>query len=425
VSAYWQFLLQRLTATRFARHVTEALFRARGRHLLAGWDETAPHRSQARLLLGLVHRAQATRFGFDHDFRRVRTVEDFQRLVPVRTRSELWRTYWQAAFPQLEDVTWPGPVPPPALLKAPGESVAAPLCLTPDLLAANRAALRTALALAADVRPRQRLLDGQALLLGDAVLPLPGSDELAVQGVPAELRAYADAGIGWNWGERLPATSLADLAAAYRRGRVTCLAGPAGRIARFLQCVRDQSGEDSIGKVWPDLAIVLSVRPGWEASPVDLRAFLDEKVLVLDVAAQPEGMIAVTDPRHGGLRLLSDHGLFFEFVPAAEVDQPSPPRHTLARVETGVPYEMVLTSPAGLWACRVGCAVSFQRRDVPLLRFVEPLPLPVARPEPVAPVRGDLMPASARPPHRRSGGIPAVLPETFVRSPWSAPADRE
>ncbi len=424
MSAYCQFLLQRLAATRFVRHVTEALFRARGRRLLACWDDSVPPRSQARILLGLVHQAQATQFGIDHDFRRIRTSEDFQRLVPLRTRADLWRSYWQAAFPELAGVTWPGPVPPPALLKAPGEAMAAPLCLTPVLLAANRTALRTALALAADVRPRQRLLDGQILLLGDAVLPLPGREELAVQGVPAELRAYTEAGIGWNWGERLPATPLADLAAVYQRGRVTCLAGPTGRIARFLQGVQEQSGGECLRKIWPDLTVVLSVRPGWEPSPVDLTAALPDNVLVLDVVAQPEGMIAVTDPRHDALRLLSDNGCFFEFVPTAEVDRLSPTRHSLAQVETGVPYELVLTSPAGLWACRVGCAVVFERRQPPLLRFIEPRPLPVARPEPVMPVRSDLVPASARQPHRRSGGIPAALPETLVRSPWSAPVDR-
>jgi hypothetical protein len=414
-----------LTATRFVRHVTEALFRARGRRLLARWDEMSPRRSQARILLGLVHRARSTRFGTDHDFRRIRTVEDFQRLVPLRTRTELWRTYWQAAFPHLDGITWPGPVPPPALLKATGESATVPLCLTPALLDASQNSLRTALALAADARPHRRLLDGQTLLLGDAVLPMPGREELAARGIPAELREYTEAGIGWNWGERLPATSLSDLAEVYRRGRVTCLAGPSGRVARFLQCVREQSGEESVAKVWPDLAVVLSVRPGWEPNPVGLAASLGDKVLVLDVAAQPEGMIAVTDPRHGGLRLLSDHGLFFEFVPAAEVDRPCPTRHTLAQVETGVPYELVMSSPAGLWACRVGCAVSFERRDPPLLRFVEPLPLPAARPEPVTPVRTDAGPAPPRQPHRRSAGIPAGLPETLVRSPWSAPADRE
>src|SRR5262249_14883443 len=102
----------------------------------------------------------------------------------------------------------------------------------------------------------------------------------------------------------------------------------------------------------------------------------------------------------------------------------SPARHTLDRVETGAPYELVMTSPAGLWACRVGCAVVFERRDPPRLRVVEPLPLPAVRPEPVAPLRSDAAPAPSRQPHRRSGGIPAALPETLAHIPWSAPADR-
>ena len=68
-------------------------------------------RCQKRTLLGLVHKAHTTRFGRDHDFRRIRDIQDFRRLVPLRTPLDLWREYWQPAFPYLDDVSWPGPIP--------------------------------------------------------------------------------------------------------------------------------------------------------------------------------------------------------------------------------------------------------------------------------------------------------------------------
>src|SRR5205807_6780563 len=100
-----------LAETRLARSVADTIFRGRARSRILELDQHAFVRSQTRTLLGLVHRAHKTRFGRDHDFPRIRTASDFQRLVPLRTPAELWREYWQPAFPNLAGATWPGPIP--------------------------------------------------------------------------------------------------------------------------------------------------------------------------------------------------------------------------------------------------------------------------------------------------------------------------
>src|SRR5262249_60000694 len=79
-----------------------------------------------------------------------------------------------------------------------------------------------------------------------------------------------------------------------------------------------------------------------------LAAELDSPgVLLMETFITPWGIVALEDPRHGLLRLLPNHGLFFEFVPLDEEGTPQPVRMTLAEVESGVPYLLVLTSPAG------------------------------------------------------------------------------
>ena len=113
------------------------------------------------------------------------------------------------------------------------------------------------------------------------------------------------------------------------------------------------------------------------------------------------------DPRHGGLRLLTMHGVFFEFLPCERAHEPDVPRLGVEEVEAGAPYEVAVSSPAGLWACRVGLTVSFERTDPPLLRV-----LPSARPEvPAAAL-------TAREPRPQSAGTPAARPESSARSPW-------
>jgi hypothetical protein len=388
-------LLNWLATTRPARRLADVLFRARSRRLLARFDQQSPGRCQTRTLLGLLHRAQKTRFGRDHDFRRIRTVADFRRLVPLCTPDALWRSYWHAVFPCLDGATWPGPLP-----TAQAETKLRHGLPSLALHAAHCSAFSTAVALALHACPQARFCSGQVLFLRD---DMPLSLEEAVQ-VPALLRPYALTGL------------RAEQAA---QEAVTLLAGPADRLVRFLQLVKEYAGDDRLERVWPSLAVLLAIRPSATGTAARLRAEAG-KVQVLETVLRPEGPLAIEDPRHGALRMLPDHGVYFEFVPAEEASKPEATRHGLDEVEPGVVYELAVTSPAGLWACRMNLAICFEGRDPPMVRYVEEIAPTVA-----VPVRPEGRPVViSPPPHRQNGGSPAALPESFVHSPWSTLADR-
>ena len=70
-----------------------------------------PAVEQERQLARLLRRAENTRFGRDHSFSKIKTIADYQARVPLRRYEDMWRDYWQPAFPRLVDCTWPGTVP--------------------------------------------------------------------------------------------------------------------------------------------------------------------------------------------------------------------------------------------------------------------------------------------------------------------------
>jgi hypothetical protein len=399
------------TTSSLARQTAEALLRAGGRCHLAGLDRLAPARCQTRILLGLLHQARATRFGQEHDFRRIRTVADYRRLVPLRTRAELWRDYWQPVYPHLAGATWPGS-------RNNGHANAEEsLRLTPPssaLQAAHRSALRTALALTTHLQPRSRLLSGSLLFLTDEGPSSRTARPILAERLPALIRPYTEAS--------------ADLfAERWAYLSVTCLMGPAERLLLLLEQIKQIRGKRCVRDVWPQLSALLYTRRPSAAPARRLRAELGEDVLLLEMAGRAEGPIAVEDPRHGLARLLFDHGVYFEFVPLDEADEPRCPRYGIEEMEVGVPYELVVTSSAGLWACRVGRTVCLERRDPPLARFVEtaieqPIASAVRRPT----RRTDLvLPTHPLPaPHPQSADSPAAPRENSFHSPWSIRADR-
>jgi hypothetical protein len=85
-----------------------------------------------------------------------------------------------------------------------------------------------------------------------------------------------------------------------------------------------------------------------------------------EVYPASEGFIALQDETpDAGLRLLTDTGLFFEFVPLEELDSPNPTRHWLGTAETGVNYAIVLSTCSGCWAYVIGDTVRFVSLDPP------------------------------------------------------------
>jgi hypothetical protein len=125
-----------------------------------------------------------------------------------------------------------------------------------------------------------------------------------------------------------------------------------------------------VAEVWPQLRLV--VHGGTKFDPyreLFKKEIGSDAVHFCEVYPCSEGFVATEDPRHGLLRLVPDHGIFFEFVPVEELGSDDPTRHTLGTLEVGVQYAVVLTTCAGLWGYVLGDTVTFESRFPPLLRF--------------------------------------------------------
>lgn len=390
----WNSVQGWLTRNSLARRTAETVLTAAGRRHLARLDRLAPARCQRRILLGLVHQAQATRFGRDHDFRRIRSVADYRRLVPLYNRAELWREYWQPVYPHLAGATWPEP--------------------SYAVQAAHRSALRTALALTKNVWPRARLLSGDLLFLTDDGPSHRTDPAILTERLPALIRPFTVRGV------EIEAERFADLP-------VTGLIGPGERLLSLMETIKKVRDKRCVSDIWPALSVILYTRRPSEVPGPRLRAEAGLDVQMLEMVGRAEGPIAVEDPRHGLFRLLFNHGVYFEFVPPDQAEEPRCPRYGIEEIEIGVPYELALTSPAGLWSCRLGRTVCLERRDPPLVRFIEtaihkPVAVETWRPA----RRTDLIvPTPLAPePHPQSAGTPEEPPENSFHSPWSILADR-
>jgi hypothetical protein len=436
LSTKWRALQSWIAETYLARHVAEIIFRARSRVQLERLDRQVAARCQANGLLGLVHRAQNTSFGIKHDFRRIRSEEDFRRLVPVTSNAALARNYWQRHDTALGGSTWPNPVAGLGTYDT-GERTCQVL-LSPDFFRTRQAALETALALVSRAHPITPLLSGALLFLGGPVSVAPPincksaiTPETALQSsLPLLYRPYCMGAVEAPLRQKTGSLqALEVLAEKCVRLPLTLACGPLTELTRLFDQVKKLANRDRIADLWPGLmAVLYSSRTTERGRVEELRQHLGPKVSLLEMACFPEGLVAVEDPRHDLLRLLADDGVYCEFIPTEESGKRSPQRVGLSQAQTGIPYEMALTSPAGVWACRVGAAICFERLDPPLFRFVEmPRVEPVAGKREVTSIaRQDPATGGLKAPalHRQNGGNPAEPPESYGHNPWLVRVDR-
>ncbi len=347
---------------------------ARRTRALAGADPVATQRAT---LLGLVARARSTRFGRDHGFGEIRSVADFQRLVPLRTYENLWDAYLKDHYPRFDDLTWPGLIPYLALTSGTTQGATKYIPVSREMVASNRKAAETMVAYHMAGRPDSRLFRGKIFFLGgstDLEHPAPGVRQGDLSGIAAEeagefLRPYTFPPLALalesDWDKK-----LAMLAETSIREPITLIGGvPSWLLALFGQ-ILERTGKATVAEVWPTLEVV--VHGGVKFDPYR-RSFAevlgDPRIRLQETYPCSEGFIAFGDPDTGLLRLMLDHGLFFEFVPVDELDAPSPARHWLGNAQVGVNYAIVVSTCAGLWAHIIGDTVRFESTDPPLLTF--------------------------------------------------------
>jgi hypothetical protein len=336
-------------------------------------------RSQNRALLGLVHKARKTRFGHDHDFGRIHSARDFRRLVPLRTPAELWREYWQPAFPRLAGATWPGPIACLAVSSAAQSGAFPYMPISTDFLAAQQMAIMTALAFVLHALPQSRICSGRLILLGsDTGLSQldpqtsRGLEIVALRSLPGYLRplGLSPALELGNDGAGNSDQELTTLAERSSRQSVTCLVGSANRLCQFLDHARRITKREMIREIWPRLTAVFLAPEQGDPVRSDLISYLKD-VLVLEVDDRPDGILAVEDPRYRCLRLVPDQSVYFEFVPLEQLGRPRPERFSAEDVRLGQPYALAVSSSAGIWACLIGSVIRFERLVPPLFRLVE------------------------------------------------------
>lgn len=334
----------------------------------------SPLEVQAKQLLKLVTKAKNTKIGSDYKFNTISNISDFQSRVPLRKYEDFWNDYWKDYYPVLDNLTWPGKVPYFALSSGTTSGTTKYIPVTNETIKSNTKAGLDLLSFHLLNNSRSKIFGGLNFVLGGSTaLQTPADGVFAgdlsgisVKTLPAwaRVRYFPPKALALisNWEEKIEV-----LANAAINQDIRMISGVPSWLLIFFKKLTEITKGKSIAEIFPNLELL--VHGGVNFTPYYNQfkdALLGTHAELREVYPASEGFIAVADRGYSeGLRLILDHGLFYEFVPVEELDKVNPTRHWIGNIEKNVNYAIVLSNISGLWSYVLGDTVKFIDTDIP------------------------------------------------------------
>lgn len=330
------------------------------------------HAHQDSMLRSFVQKARKTEVGRQFGFNNIKSYQDFARQVPVRSYEEI-RDQIARMMKGETNVLWPGLVT--WFAKSSGttgdKSKFIPVT-TEHLNHTHNRAGWYSLALLYHRKPEVRVFADKNLVLTGSISQTDHPD-IRYGDVSAIMRHH----MPWigrpfftpdfkttlmpEWEKKIEI-----MARVTSRQNVGVFAGVPTWMLVLIRRILEITGADHMHQVWPHAAAYLHGGVGFGPYHDQFAAMFPEGDFAFqEIYNASEGYFASqdTNDRGEGLLLFPDNGIFYEFLPESEWNNPSPTAVPLKEVELDRPYAMVITTNGGLWRYKIGDTVTFTSRE--------------------------------------------------------------
>jgi len=320
-------------------------------------------RNQEALLLSLVKTAQKTLFGREHDFENIHSIEDFQNKVPVADYEDL-KPYIERVKKGQANILWTET--PEYFAKTSGTTSGSkyiPISKEgmPFQVAGAQSALFHYIARknnADFVNGKMIFLQGSPELKENFGIKTGRLSGIVAHHIPKYLQKNRLPSWETNMMEDWEA-KVDKIIEETEHENMTLISGIPPWLVMYFEKLTEKHGK-KIKQIFPNLQLLVTGGVNYEPYRDKMNDLLGGKVDIIQTFPASEGFFAFQDDyTKEGLLLLTDHGIFYEFIPLEEYGKPNARRLTLKDVELNKDYALILTTNSGLWAYSIGDVVRF------------------------------------------------------------------
>ena len=322
-----------------------------------------PIETQEKVFKELIAKGSETKFGKDHNFKTVKTHNDFIAQVPIRDYEEL-KDYVNLSVAGQEDILWPGK--PLYFAKTSGTTSGAKyIPITEGSIKEQVKASRNAILNYIHESGNADFVSGKMIFLqGSPVLTEKNGVKLGrLSGISAH---YVPNYLQKN---RMPSwetnciedweTKVNAIVEETKNEDMTVIAGIPSWVQMYFEKLKENTNE-YVGDLFKNFELFIYGGVNYEPYRKKFETLIGRKVASIELFPASEGFFAYQNSQtEKGMLLLLDAGIFYEFVRSDEFFDEHPKRITLKDVEIGVDYVMIITTNAGLWAYNLGDTIRF------------------------------------------------------------------
>ncbi|MFN8305935.1 MAG: GH3 auxin-responsive promoter family protein [Ferruginibacter sp.] len=318
---------------------------------------------QQSLFQQLIKTGLKTEFGKDHDFASIKSHEDFVKRVPLRDY-EAFKPYIEKIKEGKHNILWKGQ--PIYFAKTSGTTSGVKyIPITKESIPNHINTARNALLCYMAETGNTKFADGKLIFLSGSPelervggIPTGRLSGIVNHHVPKYLRSNQLPSFTTNcieeWEEKLDKIVEETISQD-----MTLISGIPPWMQMYFDRLIERSGK-KVGELFPHFSVMVQGGVNFEPYKAKLYESIGRPVDCIELFPASEGFFAFQDSqKEPGLLLNSNSGIFFEFVPAAEIFNENPTRLTLRDVKEGENYALIISSNAGLWGYNIGDTVKF------------------------------------------------------------------
>lgn len=330
-----------------------------------------PHDVQEEWFQQLINEARYTEWGRKYDYSSIRNRQQFQERVPISTYDDL-KPYIDRIRKGEQNILWNTEIR--WFAKSSGTTAGKSKFIPVSTEAIEETHFRGGkdlLSFYCTNYPNTKLFDGKALGLGGSHYINEYDNEsfygdvsaIIIQNLPfwAEFSRTPNMEVALmdQWEEKIE--RMAEITI---KENVTNLAGVPSWGLLLLQRVLEKTGKPNIQEVWPNFEALFHGGVNFGPYREQFEKIVPDNLHYVENYNASEGYFGIQDQKESDeLLLMLDYGIYYEFLPMAELDKENPKTLTLDQVETGINYALVITTNAGLWRYLIGDTIRFTSKN--------------------------------------------------------------
>ncbi len=341
-------------------------------------QQNDPRRQQLRVLKKLLHKARFTEFGQQYRFDEILLQQDvikkFQELVPLYNYSKIYKEWWHRSLEGKADVCWPGKVKYYALSSGTSEAASKYIPITTDLLKGNRVVMiKQILSLRnySDL-PMRSIGKGWLMLAGSTALQKGAGyyagdlSGISAKKVPFWFQPFYKPGRKIarqrNWTRKLK-----EIVKKAPEWDIGFIVGVPAWVQMCMEMIIEKYQVNNIHDIWPNLAFFVHGGVSFQPYKKGFEKLLGKPLIYVETYLASEGFIAYQDrPNSNGLRLVINEHIFHEFILFDQKNFDTngdiitnPQVLSIADVEEGKEYAIMISTSAGTWRYLMGDTIRF------------------------------------------------------------------